>query len=571
MESEGENKPKEQQESDSSPQGGGAKRRNAQAAGPQVIGTDDPAIVPGPACPSNWIGQPDDIMSIETSRIRGPSEPFNPNIILVPIESDRPRQDRSKGPEGGKKSGDGSKQQGDEQENQNGGESGGQKKGGKEASGKHDGKSNEGKDGSAQENGGKSQGEKGKGQKHNGSEGNGSNQGSQPSLVRMLLYSAGISLLCSIIVAGAMVYFFGGSSEGKSSGKGSSSSKGKDSDKSKSKSEGQDSSQGSDSGEESGAGESSDTSKNSIPGQSPAKKKSESAKLLEAQAAWLTAMNELHEAKEAEKQARRSERITRSVIDFLKNTLLSAGHPGSVSLPQAFWAGGQGKDVTLRKALDASEAHVAEAFANSPLAEATAREILGLAYLNLGDAAQAVKEYERALALRQATGRIFDPETATCRNQLAVAYRLAGNAREGARLFEDNPTSPAHAEALAVEADMLLSQKKAAEAELKLRECLAIREKTQSDDWKTFDTKSTLGEALLDQRKFAEAEPLLLAGYEGLKEREDSIPPESRNRLTKALERLAKLYELWGREETAARWRDELRTIGNKVMSATKK
>ena len=72
---------------------------------------------------------------------------------------------------------------------------------------------------------------------------------------------------------------------------------------------------------------------------------------------------------------------------------------------------------------------------------------------------------------------------------------------------------------------MLLLQKKPAEAELKLRECLTIRQKIQPDDWTTFDTKSMLGEALLDQKKFADAEPLLLAGYEGMKQREDTIPP----------------------------------------------
>ena len=42
--------------------------------------------------------------------------------------------------------------------------------------------------------------------------------------------------------------------------------------------------------------------------------------------------------------------------------------------------------------------------------------------------------------------------------------------------------------------------------------------------WK-FNTKSLLGGALLGQKKFAEAEPLLLAGYEGLKLREKTIPP----------------------------------------------
>ncbi len=61
----------------------------------------------------------------------------------------------------------------------------------------------------------------------------------------------------------------------------------------------------------------------------------------------------------------------------------------------------------------------------------------------------------------------------------------------------------------------LLEQKKWTEAEPLLRECLAIREKTQPDAWSTFNTKSALGGALLGQKKNTDAEPLLLAVTRG--------------------------------------------------------
>jgi len=38
-----------------------------------------------------------------------------------------------------------------------------------------------------------------------------------------------------------------------------------------------------------------------------------------------------------------------------------------------------------------------------------------------------------------------------------------------------------------------------------------------------------LGEALLLQKKYTEAEPLLLQGYEGMKLREAMIPPRARS------------------------------------------
>jgi hypothetical protein len=154
------------------------------------------------------------------------------------------------------------------------------------------------------------------------------------------------------------------------------------------------------------------------------------------------------------------------------------------------------------------------------------------------------------------------PETAACRNQLAVAYRLAGREAEGGRLFNRDLHSPTHAAALAVRGSMLLHEKKPAEAELKLRESLTMRQQIQPDDWTTFDTKSVLGEALLDQRKFADAEPLLLSGYEGMKQREKTIPHQDRSHLTKAIERLIRLYEAWGKDDQAMKWRQEREAMG---------
>ena len=283
--------------------------------------------------------------------------------------------------------------------------------------------------------------------------------------------------------------------------------------------------------------------------------------LREAVEARKDAVKALDHAKEAEKAALRSQEDTKAVLVFLKDKLLSAGRPAGVSLTEAFWAGGQGKNVTLRQAVDTAESQVAAAFADRPLNEASIREILGWAYLNLGEAARAVPQYERAFALWEALLGVNHPETAACRNQLAVAYRLAGRTAEASRLFDLNPNSPAHASALAARGSILLFQKKPDEAELKLRECLTIRQKIQPDDWTTFETKSLLGEALLDQKKFADAEPLLLSGYEGMKQRESTIPSQDKTtRLTRALERLVRLYEAWGQKDKAMKWRKELGT-----------
>src|SRR5262249_14649794 len=74
------------------------------------------------------------------------------------------------------------------------------------------------------------------------------------------------------------------------------------------------------------------------------------------------------------------------------------------------------------------------------------------------------------------------------------------------------------------------------EAEPLLRECLKFREQNEANNWETFFTKSALGVCLLGQKRYAEAEPLLLAGYEGMKRREGTIPPIRKNQqLTPAI------------------------------------
>ncbi len=60
------------------------------------------------------------------------------------------------------------------------------------------------------------------------------------------------------------------------------------------------------------------------------------------------------------------------------------------------------------------------------------------------------------------------------------------------------------------------------------------------------------------QQKFAEAEPLLLAGYEGLRSRAEKIPPEDKPRLKEALQRVVQLYEAAGRPVQAADWKIRL-------------
>ena len=63
---------------------------------------------------------------------------------------------------------------------------------------------------------------------------------------------------------------------------------------------------------------------------------------------------------------------------------------------------------------------------------------------------------------------------------------------------------------------------------------------------------------MLGQGKYAEAEPLVVGGYEGMKAREAKIPAHGKIYLTEAGERVARLYRAWGKPDQAAAWAAKL-------------
>jgi hypothetical protein len=73
----------------------------------------------------------------------------------------------------------------------------------------------------------------------------------------------------------------------------------------------------------------------------------------------------------------------------------------------------------------------------------------------------------------------------------------------------------------------------------------------------TFDAQSMLGGSLLGQKQYAEAEPLLLKGYEGLKQWEKAMEPRDAPRVPEALDRLIDLYTARNKPDEVKKWREE--------------
>jgi serine/threonine protein kinase/tetratricopeptide (TPR) repeat protein len=155
-------------------------------------------------------------------------------------------------------------------------------------------------------------------------------------------------------------------------------------------------------------------------------------------------------------------------------------------------------------------------------------------------------------------------------NSAGLILRAEGKTREAEAKFREamamqkkaTGRGPPDVAVLAITLDSLArtlcDESQFAESEALARDDLAIRQKREPDGWRTFAARSLLGAALLGGKKFAEAEPLLLAGYEGLKQGKDKLPAMAKRELTEANERLTRLYDATGRPEEAAKLKAQL-------------
>jgi tetratricopeptide (TPR) repeat protein len=215
-----------------------------------------------------------------------------------------------------------------------------------------------------------------------------------------------------------------------------------------------------------------------------------------------------------------------------------AGEHGSASdLNALAWCVTTCSDAVLRDGTNAV-VFAEEAVAATNRKNFSYLDTLAAAYAETGQFAKAISVQHEAIALA--------PSEQEKKN---LASRL--------QLYENN-FPYRDCDSLAEIASARLGDGKFAEAEEVARECLAIREREIPDDWRTCNARSMLGGSLLGQKKYAEAEPLLLSGYDGMKQREIKIPLEGRPRLRETLERLVQLYEATSRPDQAAEWKRKL-------------
>jgi len=166
--------------------------------------------------------------------------------------------------------------------------------------------------------------------------------------------------------------------------------------------------------------------------------------------------------------------------------------------------------------------------------------------------------------------RVFGPEDTSALYTLAVLaavyqrqgkYALAETYGVQALAGFQHALGQEHPDTIASEADLALaylSQGKFAQSEPLARELVELEQKKQPDNWQRFRAESLLGASLAEEKKYAEAEPLLLEGYQGMRARKERIAAPDHYHLELTREWLVQLYKNWGKPQKVAEMAKEL-------------
>jgi serine/threonine protein kinase len=201
---------------------------------------------------------------------------------------------------------------------------------------------------------------------------------------------------------------------------------------------------------------------------------------------------------------------------------------------------------------------------------------LGLCYREVGQLDKAIHLLESARSAYSNERR--DAHSEWIAEMLFDTYVRSGQTENAIKMLDRNisrlrQSVPAGSRRLAfvlgAHALKLMNLKAWGRAEALLQECLTILEKENAEPWIIYDTKSLLGETLLEQKRPAEAEPLLLEGYHGMKSRQADIPEKSKVCLQRATTRLVRLYKTLHRPEEVETWRKLLDDMGTQQEASS--
>jgi serine/threonine protein kinase/Tfp pilus assembly protein PilF len=215
-------------------------------------------------------------------------------------------------------------------------------------------------------------------------------------------------------------------------------------------------------------------------------------------------------------KARQAEQTAEAVNHFLQEDLLDQA--STIKQAEAAPNSKANPDLTVRTALDRAAAGIEGKFTRQPLVEASIRNTIGQAYLNLGLYPDAQRQWERSLDLRRGTSGERDPATLRAMRDLADLELNAGRWAEADpllhRLLEiDRGTlGPRHPETRSVMYSLGVAytrQGKYAQAEALLAEALELSRNISGEvNDETVGLLRDLADVYSNEGKYRDAEPL---------------------------------------------------------------
>jgi eukaryotic-like serine/threonine-protein kinase len=198
-------------------------------------------------------------------------------------------------------------------------------------------------------------------------------------------------------------------------------------------------------------------------------------------------------------------------------------------------------------------------------------------YRSQGKYAQAEALSRQALEIQRRVVGPDHPDTLYSMNNLADVYYQQSKSSQAEALYGQilaerrHALGSEHPDTMASASDLALayrSQGKFVQSEPLAREAWEFFKKKQPDDWQRFRAESLLGASLAGQKKYAEAELLLLEGYQGMLTRKERMAVPDWYHLEAAREWIVDLYRAWGKPHEGFRMAAKTLTAGGKRRRA---
>jgi serine/threonine protein kinase/Tfp pilus assembly protein PilF len=188
---------------------------------------------------------------------------------------------------------------------------------------------------------------------------------------------------------------------------------------------------------------------------------------------------------------------------------------------------------------------------------------LATLYRREGDYKKAEPLYREALEIQRRVAGEDRPLTLSVMYSLAAVYQGEGQYSQAEQLYtkvldlRGRVLGTDHPDTLRTQvflASLYVDQSKFEQAQALARQTIAKYETKKSAGWEKFYAQALLGESLAGQKQFALAEPMLLAGYEGMT-RQGGASSTIREQTARWV---AQMYQNLGQLKKATEWRQKL-------------